>query len=81
MSNVIFTKLFDAKTTYDFIIDQRDRAWARYLHYQIHEPVMCAGWIGQWQRCNDAIRKIIKDYPQLEKLHEANQEQRKGRDD
>lgn len=79
MSNVIETDLFSALYTMDYMILQRDKAWTKYLHYQLNEPILSQGWLKDWQSCNDAIKKIIEDYPSLGRIHEARNRKEKVR--
>ena len=71
MTNVIHTDLFDALFTMDHIIIQRDKAWSRYIHYQLNNTVAASNWMHEWIRCNEALVKIKRDFPVLEGIYEG----------
>ena len=71
MSNVLHTNLFDAKRTMDYIIVQRDKAWTKFIHYQFDNTLVAYDWMYEWVRCNEALVKIKRDFPNLEKVYEA----------
>ena len=67
--------LFNAKYTMQYLINKRNRQFTKYLQYQTEEEWdLSFGWLVDSKRCDDAIDKLLRAYPELEKFDDRQEE-------